>query len=205
MDNARSAGRSPQAANAFALIGVTDPDRLPDPLAALIALPRGSTLIWRAYGAHLEAVPLRRLSAAARTKGCLLLIAGRPQCARWLGVQGLHLPEYSIGKHFECGYVYSLRDLPPGFVVTAACHSEAAIHAAARAAVDAVLISPVFPTTSHPGAKTLGVVRFARLARLARSLGMAPYALGGIASATNMRRLSGSGAAGVAGVSLLLP
>ncbi|MDP1625946.1 thiamine phosphate synthase [Parvibaculum sp.] len=205
MDEARTAWRSPRAASTVALIGVTDPVRLPDPLAALVALPRGGTLIWRAYGAHLKAVPLRRLSAAARMKGCLLLVAGHPRCARWLGVQGLHLPEYSVGKHFEHGHVYSLRDLPPGFVITAACHSEAAIHAAARAGVNAVLISPVFPTASHPGAKTLGVVRFARLARLARALGMAPYALGGIASASDMRRLSGSGAAGIAGVSLLLP
>lgn len=187
----------------ISLIGLTDPDRLPDPRMALTALPCNSALIWRAYGTAPDALNLRRLSAEASAKGCMLIIAGHPRSARRLGTQGLHLPERSLSRRYENGYLLSLRDLPPGLTLTAACHSETAIRAAARAGAAAVLISPVFTTASHPGAKTLGVIRFARLAHLARSLGMAPYALGGIEIATNIKRLFGSGAAGVAGISLL--
>lgn len=205
MDKARIAWRLKRNANAIALIGMTDPDRLPDPVAALQALPPGSALIWRAYGVEPNAADLRRLSSAAERKNCRLLLAGHPRFVRRLNAGGLHLPERMAGRRFNAGYVVSLNDLPPGVAVTVACHSERAIHAAAKVNADAVVISPVFPTASHPHAKSLGVSRFARLARLAQSLGMAPYALGGIATEANIRRLSGTGAAGVAGISFLAP
>lgn len=88
----------------------------------------------------------------------------------------------------------------PQLRVTAAAHSERAVVAAARAGVDAVLISPVFATASHPGAKTLGVVRFARLARLAAEKGLRVYALGGVTPGL-VRRLAGTGTYGMAGIS----
>ncbi|ABS62904.1 thiamine monophosphate synthase [Parvibaculum lavamentivorans DS-1] len=201
----RAARRLSPDADAITLIGMTDPERLSDPLAALAALPRGSALIWRTYDEPPAAGMLRRLAAHARARKCLLLLAGHPRTARRLGTHGLHLPERALSRRFENGYLLSRRDLPPSFVVTAACHSERAIVAAARAGVDAVLISPVFATASHPGGQPLGVMRFAHLARLARSFGMEPYALGGIATADSIRRLSGSTAAGVAGISLLMP
>ncbi|MGB6086354.1 thiamine phosphate synthase, partial [Parvibaculum sp.] len=79
-----------------------------------------------------------------------------------------------------------------------------AIRLAAAARVDAVLISPVFPTESHPGGKTLGLIRLAQLARHARSLNLKPYALGGIITPTHISRLSGTGVEGVAGIGFLL-
>ncbi|MCF8470033.1 MAG: thiamine phosphate synthase [Parvibaculum sp.] len=201
----RTARRLTGRADAVSLIGVTDAERMPEPEKALAALPRGSALIWRAYGATPDATRLRRISADAQSKGCVVLIAGAACLARRLGTQGLHLPERMLTRRYENRYLLSLHGLPPGLTVTAACHSEKAVHAAARAGADAVLISPVFPTTSHPGAATLGLLGFTQLAKLARALGLAPYALGGITSDTQIRRLLGSGAAGVAGVSLLSP
>ena len=62
---------------------------------------------------------------------------------------------------------------------------------------DAVLVSPVFPTASHPGGRTLGLLRFARLARASR---LPVYALGGI-SAASQRRLKNLPIAGIAGIS----
>jgi thiamine-phosphate pyrophosphorylase len=53
------------------------------------------------------------------------------------------------------------------------------------AGADLVFLAPVFPTASHPGARTLGPVRWTRLARVA-DLRIA--ALGGIDGAT-VRRL----------------
>lgn len=47
----------------------------------------------------------------------------------------------------------------------ATAHSLAEIGAAVRARASAILLSPVFPTRSHPGARVLGPVRFLLLAR----------------------------------------
>ncbi|MBC7101796.1 MAG: thiamine phosphate synthase [Parvibaculum sp.] len=179
-----------------ALIAMTGPKRLPDPWAALAALPRGSALIWRAYDKNPDYETARQLTAAARKKGCVLIVAGSPQLGRRLGIAGIHLPERDIARH---------RRDTPGALVTTACHSERAIIAASKAGADAVLISPVLPTESHPGGKVLGVVRLARLAMLAGALGMPAYALGGITDETHIRRLQGTGIAGVAGISLFLP
>ena len=129
----------------------------------------------------------------ARAKNCLLLIAGEPMLSRRLGANGLHLPERMLTRPYGNGHG----------AITAAAHSETAIHAAARAGAAAVLISPVFPTASHLDAVALGIVKLAKLARLARTLGMAPYALGGIATGADIRRLAGTGAAGVAGIGFL--
>lgn len=190
----RAASRFAKGRGGIALIGMTDATRLPDPLKALDALPAGSALVWRAYGAGANAADIQRLAARARAKNCLLLIAGEPKLCRRLGAGGLHLPERLLGRRHGAGLG----------LITAAAHSEAAIRAAAHAGATAVLISPVFPTASHPGAATLGIVRFAKLARLARALGMAPYALGGVATGADIRRLAGTGAAGVAGIGFLL-
>lgn len=113
---------------------------------ALKRAPRGSGLIFRHY--HL-AEPKRRarfmaLTRIARGRGHVVALAGsRAQARRW----GADL---SYGK---CG------ELVP-------VHTAREIARASRAA--ALLLSPVFPTRSHPGAATLGPVRFRLLAALAR-------------------------------------
>ena len=180
--------------NGIVLIGMTDASRLPDPDRALDALPEGSALIWRAYGAEPTATNLRRLAARARERNCLLLIAGEPAYVLRLDAVGRHLPERQLGRSRRSVHA----------AVTAAAHSEIAIRRAARIGVDAVLISPVLPTLSHRGARPLGPVRLARLARLAHALGLACYALGGITDTRDVRRLSGTGVDGVAGIGFLL-
>jgi thiamine-phosphate pyrophosphorylase len=188
---------------AVALIAMTDPLRLPDAEAALNALPRGAALIWRAYGEEMSRARLRRLVTLAHRKHVLLLVAGRPALAARTGMMGIHLPEREVRRGRSGEYVIGRRRRPHGMLLTAACHSEAAIRRAAEAGVGAVLISPVFATKSHQGAKPLGLLRFAQLVRLARRFGVIPYALGGITSERHVRRLKGTGAAGIAGIGFL--
>lgn len=69
------------------------------------------------------------------------------------------------------GHVH--RDLPR----LATAHSLREIARANRTGTDAVLLSPVFPTRSHPGAKALGPLRFRLLAARAA---MPVIALGGM-------------------------
>lgn len=183
------------------LVALTDPERLADPWAVLRALPRGSAMIWRAYDRRPDYETARQLCAAARARHCVVIIAGAPHLAGRLGIGGIHLRERDIGR-FRTG-AFSLARLD--ILVTAACHSERAIVAAARAGADAVFISPVMPTESHPGGKALGIPRFAHLAGVANAFGLAAYALGGITTASHAARLRGTGAAGIAGISLLPP
>jgi thiamine-phosphate pyrophosphorylase len=114
------------------------------------------------------------------------------------------LPERALKIPLTDGMFKGPRSNSPHGLVTAAAHSRRAIVAAARAGVDAVLISPVFSTRSHPDGSTLGVTRFAALARFARSLGLGVYALGGITDATKIRRLNQSGATGIAGIDIFI-
>ena len=168
-----------------ALFLVTDPQRTPDPVALALALPRGTGVIYRSFGAP-DAPPMARaLRAVAARRGLVLLIgSGDPALA---GV-GAHLPERLAAK--------ARRFRRPGALVTAAAHDEAAIGRARRAGCDAVLVSTVFASRSPSAGPPLGPVRFAALVRRA---GLPVYALGGVNAGT-ARRLLGSGAAGLAAV-----
>ncbi|MCS5604321.1 MAG: thiamine phosphate synthase, partial [Alphaproteobacteria bacterium] len=89
----------------------------------------------------------------------------------------------------------------PGWLVTAAAHSLAALNQAARIGADAALLSPVFATQSHPAVPFLGAMRFAAMARKAA---LPVYALGGVSS-KNIGQLAPSRAVGVAAISGLAP
>ncbi len=180
------------------LILVTDEARLPDPVAAVGRLPPGSAVILRHYDAPDRPALARRLAALCRRRGVRLLIAGDWRLAAAVGAGGVHLPEAATRRGpMAWGGRFAPRR--PGFLVTAAAHSPAALWQAARAGADAALLSPVFPTASHPGAPGVGVLRFAIWCRHAP---IAVYALGGI-DRRAARRLKGAGAAGFAAIGAL--
>lgn len=176
------------------LVLMTDADRLADPLAVLAALPAGSAVILRHYKAPGRAALAVRLVAAARRRGVAVLIAGDAALAARSGADGVHLPGHLLGRRAAMA-----RFRRPGFVVTAAVHDVRQMRRALLAGADAVLVSPVFPTASHPGRRPLGV---AGLQRLARAAPLPVLALGGVGR-TNLARLRASAAAGCAAIGLL--
>lgn len=190
--NSRHRRAHPEARALPPLILMTDPKRLADPCAAAEHLPPGSGVILRAYEPPERERLARELAAIARHRGLILLIAVDAALAAEVGAAGVHLPEALIGRAAQVRR-------RPGWLVTAAAHSLAALHAAARAGADAALLSPVFPTASHPQAHALGPALFATLARRAP---LPVYALGGI-DAKNAPLLLASGAAGIAGIGAL--
>ena len=133
---------------------------------ALMRLPRGIGFIFRHY--HLPQ-PERQarfaaLARVARGRGHLVILAGTGREARRAGADGAY------------GAPARLAGGGAGFrLVTAHCLREIAY--AKRAGADAVLLSPVWPTRSHPGGKSLGALRFLLLARQA---GLPVIALGGM-------------------------
>ncbi len=84
--------------------------------------------------------------------------------------------------------------------LSASVHNAQELAAAKALGVDALLISPVQPTASHPGATPLGWPAFAALARQA---GRPCYALGGL-SAGDLPQAWEHGAQGVAAIRALM-
>ena len=152
---------------------------------ALRRLPRGSGLVYRHY--HLpapeRAARFRQLARLCRQRGLVAVWAGDAVTARRVGADGAYGAPGALATGPS-----SLR------LVTA--HSLHELGAALRARADLVLLSPVFPTRSHPGAATLGPLRWLAIARHSPVL---VAALGGM-TAHRARRLPGYGWAAIDGL-----
>ena len=82
------------------------------------------------------------------------------------------------GVHLTAAALMAAERRPEGALVGASCHDEREIAHAASLGVDYVVVGPVKPTASHPGAQPLGWDRFAALVR---DQPMPSYAIGGLA------------------------
>ena len=125
---------------------------------ALARLPRGSGFIFRHY--HLAPAARRARFAAlarlARARGHVTALSGsRRQAQAWHA-------DLAYGPRGDLVPVHGLRELARAQGVAGAA---------------AVLISPVFATRSHPGAQSLGPLRFRLLAARAQ---VPVIALGGM-------------------------
>ena len=158
-------------------------ERLGDRLfEALSRLPDDGGVVFRHYSLADRA--RRALFDRVRVAhpGLLLLAGPAGQAAEW-GADGSHGHGPGEGPR------------------TAPVHSYAEIRAAERSGADALFLSPVFATRSHPDAQPLGLARFAWLARRTP---LPVIALGGM-DARRGRRLASFGAYGWAGIDAWLP
>ena len=150
---------------------------------ALARLPRGNGLIFRHY--HLPPRERRARFATLRRRahanGQLAIFAGTAAQARAARADGCYGPAHIIAPG-------------PALLRLATAHSLRELGTARRAA--ALLLSPIFPTNSHPGATTLGPLRFRLIARQAR---LPVIALGGM-TRRNARHLAGFGWAAIDGL-----
>lgn len=141
-------------------------------------LPKGSGFVFRHY--HLPAAERRaRFKALHRlciARGIRVVLAGSARQAKAWGAEAA----YGAGQHL--GTAHSLRELR---------------QLGARA--EAVLLSPVHATRTHPGAPYLGPVRFLLLAKASP---VPVIALGGMNS-KRARRLPVHGWAAIDGLSAL--
>lgn len=157
------------------------------------ALPRGSAVVFRHYGDPDRERRGRELRALAKARGLAFLVAGDLRLARRLGADGVHAPRGAAGR------MAAFRRERPGALFTAAAHDAKEAALARRHRVDAVLISPVFQTQSHPQARLLGARGFARLVQTA---GVPAIALGGMTNET-ARALASARAVGFAAIGAL--
>lgn len=133
---------------------------------ALARLPRGSGLVLRHY--HLPPAERRArftvLKRAARRFGHVIVLSENAREARKWGADGA----YGAAEKLTRG---------PAILRLVTVHSLHELAHAHRARADMVLLSPVFATRSHPGAATLGPMRFRLMAARSR---VPVIALGGM-------------------------
>jgi thiamine-phosphate pyrophosphorylase len=174
-----------------ALVLLTDDERLADPRAAILALPRGSLLILRARERGRRILLANQFGRLARERGLRWIVADDPALATCAGADGAHFPEGRISL------AASWRLRRPDWLITCAAHSLRACLRARRAGVSAVLLSPVFPTASHPESPALENLKARSIALGAR---LPVFALGGV-DAMTARRLQGASFVGLAAIS----
>jgi len=108
----------------------------------------------------------------------------------------------SVGVHLSAATLMRLESLEAlrqavgKGLVTAAAHNAVEIEQANRLGVDALVVSPVLPTRSHPDAEPLGWPAFSALASRAQ---MPVYGLGGLtpSDAAQVRQSGGQGIAAI--------
>ncbi len=136
---------------------------------ALARLPRGSGFIFRHY--HLPGsqrlARFRMLRRIAKARGHMVILTDSALTAREWGADGIY------------GAPRNLVPRRAGLIHLATAHSLGELGLAARLGADAALLSPVFPTRSHPGGAVLGAVRFRMLAGQTR---LPVIALGGMSA-----------------------
>ena len=122
--------------------------------AAIGRLPPGSGFVFRHY--HLTAGQrAARFSAILpllRSAGHWAILSGDPATAEAWGADGVY-------GRLEAA-------APRGLRWIATAHNADEIADAHAKGASAIMVSPVFPTRSHPGAETLGGERFRELANL---------------------------------------
>jgi len=143
--------------------------------AAIDALPRGSGIVFRHYATAPKArqALYARVRSCARRRGLVLVVAGPP-------IGRGAVPRH--GRHRGA--------------LTAPVHSRTEAITATRAGAALLFVSPVYPTRSHPGAPSLGPVRFGLMIR---GLKLPVIALGGM-DERRWRALRSVGAYGWAGI-----
>ena len=173
---------------------LTDTARTPDAAAALKTLPRGAGVIFRHYESPDRRALARDLALLCRARGLLFLVAGDWRLAVAVGADGIHLPEPAAKRGLSSGARIWRRHR--GGVLTVAAHGARGLSHAYALGADAALLSPVFPTRSHPGQTALGPTRAAGLARSAR---VDVLALGGV-TPMHVTQMRAAGFAGIAGI-----
>lgn len=146
-------------------------------LDAVAALPPGSGVIFRHYtlpDAQRKALFATALRLCRRKRGCLLYLADSVLKSLSWQADGVHLSGKSARAVIDARWARRL-----GLGVSQSVHDASEMARANRGGAVA-LVSPVYPTRSHPDGAVLGAHGFAALAQKARG---PVIALGGMTPA----------------------
>lgn len=158
-----------------ATIFLTDRQRIADTAQVIRTLPRHSLVIIRDYDVQDRADYVKEMVTLSRRYGHKVLVGGDIRLALCTRADGVHFPEREVNKALGC------KRHRPYWMVSTSAHSAKTLRRIAKGGLDFAMLSPVFPTKSHPGAKTLGMARFRGIGKAAA---LPLYPLGGIDQCT---------------------
>ena len=175
---------------------MTDDLRGPNPIQSIKKLDPKCGIVFRHYNTKSRFKLGLKVKRVCQKKKILFIVAGSYSLACKLDADGLHLPEYKL---LACPLKVRMWSRRPNKILTASAHSHSTLMKCRDLPVNAVMVSPVFKTESHPNQEALGISRFQKLAS---STPTPIYALGGINNA-NAAQLLNSPAIGIAGISAI--
>lgn len=129
----------------------------------------------------------RTIVARAHAAGCRVVVNGTEAFAQSAAADGLHV---------SAARLMTSSERPQTRLFGASCHDATEIARAVALEADYVVVGPVKPTPTHPGASGIGWSRFSELAG---GLPMPVYAIGGL-SAEDLPAARRAGAHGVAAI-----
>ena len=174
------------------IILMTDDDRLDDPSPIIPSLPPGSAVIIRSKSETKRVQLAHAVSNLCQRQQVILLVSCETPPKQLIG-DGVHIPEAAWTRWRRTDFWR----LQPRLVTTSA-HNLAAARRAALRGVNAVLLSPIHPTKSHPSGKSLGIWRGAAICQ---HIDIPTIALGGI-DQKSMSRALDLGFFGCAGIGI---
>jgi 8-oxo-dGTP diphosphatase len=136
-----------------------------------LALARGLKLVQvreKALGEKALRDFAAKVTGLAHARGARVLVNGNLELAREVSANGVHLTSAQLTES---------RARPDFALVGASCHDAGELARAQAIGADFVVLGPVLPTPTHPGAAGLG---WARFAALLKDCPLPVYALGGL-------------------------
>ena len=159
-------------------------------------LPKNSMIIIREYDLDKKNREefAQKIISLARDRDLKTLVGKDFDLAKKIKADGIHFSDFDkLPLQF-----FKKKSFPKKFIFSCACHSEKSFLKLRKLKMDMIFLAPIFPTTSHTGAKDFGLKNLAKITvknRASDYFFSELYALGGINSTniTSVRKLGISG------------
>ena len=150
-----------------------------------LKIPNGAAILLRSYKIKGRKKIAKQLLKFCKIKKLKLLISEDIKLARDINADGVHFPTYMVKKDIINWSLINKIKIKKNLIITTAIHNSKELENAQLFDFDAGLLSPVFPSKSHPNRKSLGIRKFSKLVDKSD---LPIYALGGI-NAKNIKSL----------------
>tara|TARA_Y100000590_G_scaffold408615_1_gene499866 strand:- start:8281 stop:8913 length:633 start_codon:yes stop_codon:yes gene_type:complete len=142
-----------------------------------LKIPEKSAFLFRSYKIKERKKIAKQLLKFCKIRKLKLIIASDIKLAEEINADGVHFSEYMIKKKtINWKEIKNLR-LKKNWIITTSAHSKRILNKMKNYEIDAVLLSPIFSTKSHPNKKSLGLNKFLSMIK---DFELPVYALGGI-------------------------
>jgi thiamine-phosphate pyrophosphorylase len=174
----------------------TDRNKVKDFEKTIKNLPKNSAIIIREYDLDEKnrEIFAKKIASLARSQGLKILVGKDFALAKKIKADGIHFSDFD-----KLPLLFlKKKSFPKNFIFSFSCHNLKSILKIKKFSPDIIFISPIFPTSSHAGSKSLGLKNLAKITLKTKNPDYFLYALGGInlqnLKAVRKLKISGFGA-----------